>query len=110
MRPLPQPQTRSFADMLGTVTVGGGGATPAVPNGRGSGLRKDPTAWHSAHAGTVKTVTNIRKRMRYIGVPPKQPNRWRNQIAMREKVPWLDQILFPSEWPIGTCTHAMTIE
>jgi hypothetical protein len=54
MRPLPQPPTKSLADTSGNVMVGSGGAIPAVTNGRGSGLRKAPTAWHSVQAGTVK--------------------------------------------------------
>jgi len=70
------------------------GATPAVTNGRGSGLRKDPTASQLDHVAAVRAATNIVKRIRYIWTPANiageaatrtqkrlRPSRWWTQSA-----------------------------
>jgi hypothetical protein len=61
---------------------------PAVTTFGNAGLVwNDPTAWQLDQVGTVRAITNIRKRMRYIGFRPKQPNAIHHRIAIGEKVP-----------------------
>jgi hypothetical protein len=75
--------------------VGSDGATPAVTTFGNAGLvGKDPAAWQSDPAAIVTAITDIRKRMRHIGVLPKQPNRSANKISIGEKGSLIDLILY----------------